>query len=508
MIWRAGRLEPPVVAVGHSTAGLRRGPALLLVWSVTMQTATRPFHSTRSRDVATPIEEMLLDDMRQVGDPSADDTIARWLAKDPYRSDAAAIKGERAALTPLANNLVGFDQAPELSELLELLREREGPQRVSVNDDELALDQQEEALAEYLFTDHGLKILMILVFYSLPAAYAAVRGVPVLHSDSGGTGFLVKDVNRRLIETTQFVLEVLTAIKPTRTPRRGDPPHERAVASARRVRLLHAVVRAMILARPTTWDLQDRGTPVNQEDMAGTFLTFSWVVIDGMRRLRLRVSPEQERVFYDIWRQIAPSLGLDPSMVPETVDDAERLTKLIRERQVDGPIRRHEENRFGKLMTNALLEFLKGQLPWPLKYIKRLPASVIRFFLPTSPCDVATSIGVPRTYVLDELVRLWFFFEARITRFRVFDAMNRLVFKEWGRRDERAKGLLQFSRFFMRRFVIHLESRDRNEALEVKHRPKNIDLLGWDERWNFDQASFARRGVRIAVDRVRGRGRT
>ena len=124
----------------------------------------------------------------------------------------------------------------------------------------------------------------------------------------------MKDVNRRLIETTQFVIEVLTAIRPSGTPPGGVPPHEQAVASARRVRMLHASVRALILTNPDSrWDTQEMGTPINQEDMAGTFLTFSWVVIDGMRKLGLKVSPEKERVFYDIWKQMAPSLGLHPA---------------------------------------------------------------------------------------------------------------------------------------------------------------------------------------------------
>jgi ER-bound oxygenase mpaB/B'/Rubber oxygenase, catalytic domain len=459
-----------------------------------MYTTTRPFDTTAGVDPAS------LQEKRSVGDCAADAAVKEWLEHDPDRS-----LNRRSALTALANNLVGFDRAPELDELMRRLRDAEAVHGLPPAHDQLALDDHEEALAEDLFTDHGLKILMILVFYSLPAAYAAFRGVPVLHSNSGGTGFLVKDVNRRLIETTQFVLEVLTAVKPKRTPRRGDAPHDLAIASAQRVRLLHAVVRRMILDHG--WDKDALGIPVNQEDMAGTFLTFSWVVLDGMRRLNLQVSPEKERVFYDMWRQIAPSLGLDPLLVRPTTDGAEQLTTLIRARQVYEPIEQGRDNVFGKKMACALLEFLGDRLPWPLKGSRRLPASVIRFFLPTAPFDVATSIGIPRTYVLDEFVRVWFFIEAHITRYRVFDAANRIVFKEWGRQDDRARSLMQFSRFFMRRFVMDMQSRDRTAALDVKQRTKNIDLLGWDERWQFDQASFVTRGVRSLFRSVRARPR-
>jgi hypothetical protein len=218
----------------------------------------------------------------------------------------------------------------------------------------------------------------------------------------------------------------------------------------------------------------------------------------------VRMSPEQERVFYDIWKRMAPSLGLLPRLVPETVDDAEKLTKLIRARQVDGPIQEGKVNEDGKVMAKALLDFLRQSLPWPLSLVRRLPASVMRFFLPTSPTDVASSIGIPRTYGLDELVRLWFFIEANITRYKIFDAANRLVYKEWGRRDERAKSLLQFSRFFMRRYVLFIAKRDRTEFLDVKdNRTKNVELLGWDERWHFDQASFLTRGAVLAANKVR-----
>ena len=443
--------------------------------------------------VATASENEFLQEMRSVGDAPADLAIERWV-EDAAARDPQAVA--RVLARGLAEELVGFEVAPRLPEVLKFLEKPADP--------DLTFDDQEEALAEYLFADHGLKILLILAFYSLPAAYAAFRGVPVLNSRRGSTGGLVNDVNRRLIETTQFVLEVLTSINPTPTPRCRQPQPDKAVGSARRVRLLHALVRNLILNHPDPrWNRQDLGTPVNQEDMAGTFLTFSWVVIDGLRKLHVRMSPEQEKVFYEIWKRFEPSLGLLPRLVPETLDDAERLTTLIRARQVDGPISEGKVNADGKLMARALLDFLRSSLPWPLKYIRRLPASVMRFFLPTSPTDVASSIGIPRTYGLDELVRLWFFIEAYITRYRIFDVMNRLVFKEWGRQNERARSLFQFSRFFTRRYVLYLAERDRNEHLDVKHRTQKIDLLGWDERWHFDQASFVTRGVRTAASKLR-----
>ena len=110
---------------------------------------------------------------------------------------------------------------------------------------------------------------MVLVFYSLPSAYAAQSGVRVLHSRNGATGYFIKDLNRRLVETTQFVVDVLTPgsqIAPTCSAH----DHGLAVRSALRVRLLHAAVRSLIEAHNRPWEAKELGRPINQEDMAGT----------------------------------------------------------------------------------------------------------------------------------------------------------------------------------------------------------------------------------------------
>jgi len=123
----------------------------------------------------------------------------------------------------------------------------------------------------------------------------------------------------------------------------------------------------------------------------------------------------------------------------------------------------------------------------------------MRFFLPP---EVATSLGVPRTFLLDELVKLWFYIEAKVTKFAFFDAVNRAVFTEWGTKDKRVASLFQFSRFFTKRLVRHIQAIDRNVPLEIKHRTAHVDLRGMDEKWAFGQADFLTRGVRQIRRRV------
>jgi hypothetical protein len=425
-----------------------------------------------------------LDCKRRVCDEPADCAITLWKHRDG-----------KASIRPLAEKLVGFEDADEIDQLINLLST--SPSLAQAIDPcrrrrECTCTHDELAAGERLFEEHGLKILMVLVFYSLPSAYAAQSGVRVLHSRNGATGYFVKDLNRRLVETTQFVIDVLTPGALEVAPASSAHHHGLAVRSALRVRLLHAAVRSLIEAHTPPWEAEELGRPINQEDMAGTLLTFSWIVVDGLRRLRLDISDETAEAYFGIWRKVGALLGVDPDLIPANLVQATELMERIKSRQIDAPIRLDKRNQDGIEITARLLEFTREALPAPLRW-RRLPASVMRFFLPP---DVATSLGVPRTPILDWLVKVWFFFEAKVTRFKFYDVFNRMVFKEWGARDARARSLLQFSRFFNRRLVDRVQRFDRNEPLKDGHRPGRVDLREWKERWALDQADFITRGVR------------
>ncbi len=429
--------------------------------------------------------DQFLDDMRQAGDASADAAIRLWKTSVPDVS-----------VSQLAGRLVGFEGAQEVDTLIALLSKLPGMSEAidpRLRTEACECTDHELSAGHELFREHGLKILMILVFYSLPSAYAAQSGVRVLHSRHGSTGFFVKDLNRRLIETTQFVIDVLTPSSLDIVREGSTHNHGLAVRSALRVRLLHGAVRSLIEAHKTpAWDARTLGKPVNQEDMAGTLLTFSWIVIDGLRRLGIDMSYDTAEAYFGIWKKVGALLGVNLQLIPPDLRQAELLMQQIKKRQIDQPIVHGIRNDDGIEMTARLLEFTRAALPAPLRW-RRLPASVMRFFLPP---EVATSLGVPRTPILDWFVKVWFHIEARVTKFRFYDALNRLVFREWGARDSRARSLFQFSRFFNKRLVHHIQCFDRNRPLEDGRRPPNVELHGWEDRWALDQADFVTRGIR------------
>src|SRR5215469_12888671 len=84
---------------------------------------------------------------------------------------------------------------------------------------------------EKFFAEHGPEIVLILGFYSLPMDYAA-RGVRVLWA----TGELFNNTTRRVFETMQMVIDVM---KPG-----GLAANGRGLATALKVRLMHAAIRA------------------------------------------------------------------------------------------------------------------------------------------------------------------------------------------------------------------------------------------------------------------------
>lgn len=222
------------------------------------------------------------------------------------------------------------------------------------------VDEERLRMAERLYARHRPEIRLVLGGYSLPAAYAARRGVQVLHRSA----YLLKNPVRRLFETARFLDEVLApgALLPG-----GPGPQHLA-----RVRLAHAASRFLLLrdtARP--WNVAELGVPINQEDQAGTLMTFSYVVLEGLAALNLALPPEEQEAWLYAWRVAGRLLGLHARLLPENVDEARELTFLVRARQI-------EASPEGVELTASLLEGLRSLLPSPLS---GLPASLVHFFL-------------------------------------------------------------------------------------------------------------------------------
>ena len=272
-------------------------------------------------------DDELLDGLRASGDPSVDAVVAEVAA----RGEVRAVSG---ALRQLIDNdqPVPADLPPSMGRWLEETGEL--PAWVD-------LDRLERGCR--LVVEHGPQVCLALSTASLVYCYAAYPGVKVLAFSHR----MDQDAYRRVGETAQFLLAV------TAPGSLGEGG--RGIRKIQKVRLLHASIRHLVAGSPR-WDSAADGVPINQEDLAGTLLTFSWLVVESLGKLGLRVSREEAEDFYYRWRVVGEMLGVDPAGIPPDLDTAAELAAAIARRN-------HRRSDEGLLMTRALFEMHANSLP-------------------------------------------------------------------------------------------------------------------------------------------------
>ncbi len=301
-----------------------------------------------------PYSDAILDAARLRGDPPADRVIQALFA------DREVAEARRLLGTLIKNDQPPPDGLPP--EVVEYLNAAPALRPDSVGSIEKGQD---------LFVEHGPIMLMCLGCYSLPSSYAAAKGVVVLHR----TAYLEKRPTKRLFETTQMVIDVMTP--------GGLEPGGRGVRTAQKVRLMHAMVRHLIQNdREHPWP-KELGVPINQEDLAGTLMAFVWGTMDGLARLGVHPPADVKEEYLSAWQFVGKVMGLEDGLIPETMADAERLKQRIEDRQI-GP---SEE---GRVLTKALLEMMERNSELPV--LRDMPAVLIRHFLPDNVSDF---LGVP-----------------------------------------------------------------------------------------------------------------
>jgi hypothetical protein len=330
-----------------------------------------------------PPSDEQLDQWRQVGDPEADRFVDEHFKKDDVRKlMGALVKQRNLARADLAELAVDDDEAAQeaLAALLDAMAEK----MPDVTDEDLDT-------ARELFKDYGPEILMILGCYSLPAAYAAKNGVQVLAT----TKFLELETDRRLAETAQIIMDVMTE---------GLGPGQGGREAAERTRLIHAAIRRLLVEDPN-FDSSSLGVPINQEDLAATLMTFSYLVLDGLDKMNIRITDDQKEAYVDTWRQVGCLFGVERGLLPADFDEAKQLSETIQARQVDP-----------SEQGIKLLDILRASLAD--KTLPGLPSSMMRLFLPG---DVADAMGIPRNrmwpvpdWAVHQLVRTFGFVDSVI----------------------------------------------------------------------------------------------
>lgn len=228
------------------------------------------------------------------------------------------------------------------------------------------------AAGENFFDLHWPLVVTFLFCASLPNAYAAHRGAQVLAL----TARLKTQAERRIFETAQFVLDVMSL--------GGLSPGGHGIRSAQKVRLMHASIRQFILNDPKWRDRWDPewGVPINQEDLAGTLMTFSIQILEGFKRFRIVVSPAEQEAYLHAWRVIGHLMGVRADLIPANIAEGYDLAYTILDRQKG-------RSAAGIDLTKALLGFMEGKLA---KGLRGLPAVLMRRCVDK---DVAAMLEIP-----------------------------------------------------------------------------------------------------------------
>ncbi|GJE96281.1 DUF2236 domain-containing protein [Phanerochaete sordida] len=210
--------------------------------------------------------------------------------------------------------------------------------------EDIRVDPRDVLIARDFFLDYSIQIMQALFHYSLAGGFASPRIVKTLRAVS----YLMPPTRQddgveqeskaaddrtfaRLLETTQFVLDVMGCVASSADAEStgksaSDAPDSYLLPGGEgwkaciRVRMLHGIARRRVrqrLARESAGSYNEayEGVPISQEDMAATLASFSTVPIWALKRLHLRPAPAQVRAYLALWRHVGFYLGVAPSIL-------------------------------------------------------------------------------------------------------------------------------------------------------------------------------------------------
>lgn len=294
--------------------------------------------------MASNYDDAFLNGMKTSGDPLADGVIQSF-----------AGNGGAGGINVILDQLRGAGGNPDVAP--PALREYlEKSSRLPEWADEAQILR-----AQQYFTLHGPLFGVVLLYKALPVLYAGgMGGAQVLAM----TGRLTNHYRQRASETLRFILDVM---KPG-----GLAPGGRGIATAQKVRLMHAAIRCYAQNSPPFKAHPQWGLPINQEELAGTLLAFSSVTLDGLASLGLTAPKEEAEAYMHVWKVVGHILGIDPRLMVKDMGEARKAWMTVIRRNF---LRTDE----GILLMKDHMAFLDGLVPGDL--LDRGNNSIVRYLI-------------------------------------------------------------------------------------------------------------------------------
>ena len=250
--------------------------------------------------------------------------------------------------------------------------------------------------AETLFMDYGALSVTMLFCSSLPECYVIPDLAAVLHS----TGQLEKRTDYRIRSTGAMIFPVMMQGGLT-------APDGGGIAQILKVRLIHATIRNLILrgspeaalstlsastatqdGQPAAsagivpplpisatadmhqtlfahgWNAGEEGLPCDQEELAYTLLTFSYVFLRSMRKLGLRLSRADEEAYLHTWNVAGHVLGIERELMADTMEGAQTMFDCMQSRGRADRLAKPAAFDPRPALGNALMQSMEDVIPF------------------------------------------------------------------------------------------------------------------------------------------------
>lgn len=305
------------------------------------------------------VSESFLDEQRKVGDAAADKLVAEYFAGE-QKSLLYAVFAQDDSL---------IQKQGQTNSLYSFLNTR--------RPDPDWYQYERIKNGQAFFKKYALDVMTLLGALSLPYCYAASPGNKALYQ----TEKMRKATGKRLVETADFIIKVLSP---------GSlAPEGIGYIQINKIRLIHAVARYYV--SKGEWN-NAWGVPINQEDMAGTNLAFSYIILVGLIRTGFKLSVSEQEDFLYVWRYIGYQLHINDALLPESKADAEILERKIR-------LRHFKPSEEGRKLTQELINHYKSYFP-------AVPAFFVdaqmRYLV--GP-EISTLLGIQREPIKDEFLK-------------------------------------------------------------------------------------------------------
>lgn len=122
------------------------------------------------------------------------------------------------------------------------------------------------------------------------------------------TEALKKGAVKRLSETLDFWVNV--------TRYDALEIHKKGYEFAIKTRLIHSYARLSVKKHYKSWDTENWGEPINSWDMMATYIGFSLVFLHSLKKLGNKISDEEEKGHFHLWKYIGYLLGIPEELLP------------------------------------------------------------------------------------------------------------------------------------------------------------------------------------------------